>query len=312
MAAKPTALARPLRLVLIWNGEPLEERVLYAAEPVVLGSTANVTFAAPDSLVGGAYTLLRPSPDGSFTLCLRPGMSGTLCIDRREISVEEYLGQARGLTEQPLTMSDWGVVSLDDSETIAVFFQFLSPQVGIGTAPAFMDRFIGQALVFSAVVHVTLLVIAFLVWEPEDMLDVDPPPSTAIAKLLMEPPPEPEKKEKPDVRKAREDDASKKAAKKEGKIGDKDAKPKGCSHARFAMRLDAFTNYGQVSAAIVDQSGEAEANHDVIDTRERSYASSQPIGVVNEVFFWLARSFGKKSSLRNLYMPGLGMDDCLA
>ena len=229
MAEKPIALSRPLRLVLVWHGEPLEERVLHSAEPVILGSHKGVTFAIPDGLLGTDHTLLRPSPDGSFTLCLTTGMTGTLGIDRREIPVEEFLKQGRsgppGPVEQPLAMNDWGMVAIDSSQEIAVFFEFLQPSVGIGPGVGFMDRFIGQALVFSAVVHITLLAIAFVLWEPEDSLDIDPPPSQAIAKLLMEPPPEPEKKEKPDVRKAREDDASKKAAKKEGKIGDKDAKP---------------------------------------------------------------------------------------
>ena len=227
MANRPVPLTRPLRLVLVWHGDPLEERVLHYAEPVVLGGRKGATFAVPDETFGnGQHILLRPSPDGSFTLCLRSGMSGTLGIERREIPVEEFLRQGRGgACEQPLAVSDWGVVALDHSHEIAIFFQFLPPSVGLGPGAGFFDRFIGQALVFSAVVHVALLVIAFLLWEPEDSLDVDPPPTQAIAKLLVEPPPEPEKKEKPDVRKAREDDASKKAAKKEGKIGDKDAKP---------------------------------------------------------------------------------------
>ena len=225
MAPKPVPLARPLRLVLVWNGEPIEERVLHVAEPVVLGTHRGVTFAIPDGALGGDFTLLRPSPDGSFTLCLQPGMSGTLGIEHRELSVEEFVGRSAGPVQQPLTVSDWGIVAIDRSHGLAVFFQFLQPSIGLGPGVGFLDKFIGQALVFSAVVHVSLLVIAFVLWEPEDLLDVDPPPSQAIAKLLLEPPPEPEKKEKPDVRKAREDDASKKAAKKEGKIGDKDAKP---------------------------------------------------------------------------------------
>jgi hypothetical protein len=227
MADTPAALARPLRVVLVWHGEPLEEKVLHAAAPVVLGSRKGVTFAVPEAALGAEYTLLKPSADGSFTLCLASGMSGTLGLDRREIAVEEFLAQSRGgggHVEQPLSVHDWGVVALDHSQHIAIFFQFLPTSLGLGPGAGFLDRFIGQALVFSAVVHITLLAIAFILWEPEDSLDIDPPPSTAIAKLLVEAPPEPEKKEKPDIRKAREDDASKKAAKKEGKIGDKDAK----------------------------------------------------------------------------------------
>jgi hypothetical protein len=210
----------------LWHGEALEDRVLHTAEPVIVGAHKGATFAVPEAMLGLDHVLLRPSPhgDGSFTLCLKSGMVGTVGLDRREVSVEALLKQGGPATEQPLAMNDWGVVALDDTQEIAVFFQFLPPSVGLGTNVAFMDRFIGQALLFSAVVHISLLVIAFMLWEPEDSLDVDPPPSEAIAKLLLQPPPEPEKKEKPDPRKAREDDASKKAAKKEGKIGEKDAK----------------------------------------------------------------------------------------
>src|SRR5581483_7246780 len=87
--------------------------------------------------------------------------------------------------------------------------------------------FLGQALAFSAVVHVALLVLAFVFWEKEDLLDVDPPPSAAIAKILLDTPPEPpapEEKKKQDPRKVREEDASKRAAGKEGKMGNPDAK----------------------------------------------------------------------------------------
>ena len=215
-------LARPLRVVLVWHGEAIEERVLHKAEPVRLGARKGVTFAVPEAL--GEHVLLRPSADGSVVLSLVPGMSGTIGLDHREVAVEQLIG-GRGPVEQPLAITDWGIVALDASQEVAIFFQFLSPQVGLGGGAGFFDRFIGQALVFSAVVHVSLLVIAFILWEPDDLLDVDPPPSQAIAKLLLEQQqPPPEKPEKPDSRKAREDDASKRAAKKEGKTGDKDAK----------------------------------------------------------------------------------------
>ena len=215
--------ARPLRVVLVWHGEALEERVLHRAEPVILGTRKGVTFAVPEAL--GEHVLLRPSADGSVVLSLRPGMSGTIGLDHREVVVDQLLG-SRGSVEQPLAISDWGIVALDETQALAVFFQFLAPQVGLGNSTGFFDRFIGQALLFSAVVHVSLLVIAFMLWEPDDLLDVDPPPSQAIAKLLLEQTPLPEKPEKPEIRKMREDDASKRAAKSEGKIGDADAKTK--------------------------------------------------------------------------------------
>src|SRR5947208_818554 len=108
MAYPSNELARPLRLVLVWQGEPLETRVLYRPEPVVLGSRKGVTFAIPESI--GEYTLLRPLPDGSFSVCLKRGMKGTLGLDRREIAVEDFIQQGHGAIEQPLALHDWGMV----------------------------------------------------------------------------------------------------------------------------------------------------------------------------------------------------------
>jgi hypothetical protein len=69
--------------------------------------------------------------------------------------------------------------------------------------------------------------VSWVLWEPTDALDVDPPPSTAIAKILLERPkeePPPERPAARDPRKVREEDASKRAAGKEGKLGNPDAK----------------------------------------------------------------------------------------
>jgi hypothetical protein len=64
-----------------------------------------------------------------------------------------------------------------------------------------------------------------VLWEPDDALDLDPPPSQAIAKILLDkPPPERDNKRAKEVRKVREPDASQRAAGKEGKIGERDAK----------------------------------------------------------------------------------------
>src|SRR5688572_20072983 len=142
MAKKPIPLARPLRLVLVWNGEPLEERVIHTAEPVVLGTRKGVTFAIPEGALGIEHTLLRPSLDGSFTLCLTQRMRGTVGLDRRELGVSELL-DGQPAVEQPLAVHDWGIIAVDETEEVACFFQFLPPQVGLAPAGAgALDRFI--------------------------------------------------------------------------------------------------------------------------------------------------------------------------
>jgi hypothetical protein len=225
------ASARPLRVVLVWHGEPLDDRVFYAPQAITIGTSKADTFTVPASRLPDHFPLLRPSPEAhGYVLRLSEGMGGKLSLDREQQAVGDFLDSDRGIRDgefrdQPLATSDWGIVALDHSGDVAFFFQFVAPSVGVGPSRSWLDRFLGQALAFSAVVHVALLVIAFLLWEPEDALDIDPPPSTAIAKILMEKPPEPEpEKPKTEARKVREDDASKRAAGKEGKIGNKDAK----------------------------------------------------------------------------------------
>ena len=74
-------------------------------------------------------------------------------------------------------------------------------------------------------VNIAILGIGWIFGGPaDDALDLDPPPSTAIAKILLEPPKEPEPEQKPQPRKVREEDASKRAREKEGKVGNQDAK----------------------------------------------------------------------------------------
>jgi hypothetical protein len=226
---------RPLRVVLVWRGEPLEERVFTKPQVITVGTSRQDTFTVPPTDRGDSFPLFRGSPDSAgFILTLAPGMTGKLSIGGEPWAVSDFIDSGRGipageLREQPLATSDWGIVALDASGDVAFFFQFIAKGLRIGPRQSWMDKFFGQAIAFSAIVHVALLIIAFLLWEPTDALDIDPPPSTAIAKLILEKPPEPEPEKKKsgggdDPRKRREEDSSKRAAGKEGKIGNPDAK----------------------------------------------------------------------------------------
>ncbi len=223
-----------LRVVLVWRGEALEEQVFSRPQPISIGPAKDNIFVTPASRLGDHFPLFRPSADATgFILTLAPGMTGKLSVANQPLAITQFLSDGRGVAaghfrEQPLGLSDWGIVALDESGDIAFFFQFVTPGLRVGPPPSWIDRFLGQAVAFSAIVHVALLVIAFVLWEPEDALDVDPPPSAAIAKILLDRPPE----EKPeanqptpkDRRRVREQDASKRAAGKEGKIGNPEAK----------------------------------------------------------------------------------------
>ncbi len=217
----------------MWKGEPLEERVFYKPQPITVGPSKHDTFTVPASRLGDQFPLFAPAADSSsYMLTLAEGMSGKLSLGNEPHAVSEFIRRGRGVPsgpfrQQPLATADWGIVGLDDTGDVAFFFQFIGSTVKIGPDRTWLDRFLGQALVFSAVVHIALLVVAFLAYDPVDALDVDPPPTTAIAKLLLDKPEEPkpdEPKPKSEQRKVREDDASKRAAGKEGKIGNPDAK----------------------------------------------------------------------------------------
>jgi outer membrane biosynthesis protein TonB len=222
--------SRPLRVVLVWHGEPLEERVFTTPQPITVGSSKDDTFIVPSSRLGERFPLFRPSADATgFVLTLADGMSGKLSIDRQPCAVAEFLREGRGVPvgafrEQPLATSDWGIVGLDDTGDVAFFFQFVAPGAVVGPTGGWLDRFFGQALAFAAVVNIAILAIGWIFGGPQDdALDLDPPPTTAIAKMILEAPKEPEPP-KPQPRKVREEDASRRAREKEGKVGNQDAK----------------------------------------------------------------------------------------
>lgn len=223
---------RPLRVVLVWRGEPLEERVFDRPQTITVGPSKRDTFVVPASRLGEQFPLFSPSPDASsYVLTLAEGMSGKLSLSGESFAVSEFYQRGRGVPagqfrQQPLATSDWGIVGLDASGDVAFFFQFIAKRTHVGPGRGLIDRFFGHGLALSAIVHIGILVTAFVLWEQQDELDVDPPPSAAIAKILLDKPPEKEeeKREKLEPRKVREEDASKRAREKEGAVGNPDAK----------------------------------------------------------------------------------------
>ncbi|MDB4967307.1 MAG: putative abductin-like protein [Myxococcales bacterium] len=220
-----------MRVVLVWHGEPLEERVFAEPQSITVGPSKKDTFVVPSSRLGEQFPLFRPSADETgYVLTLAEGMSGKINVDNEPYAVDEFLRRGRGVPvgvfrEQPLATSDWGIVGLDETGDVAFFFQFVAPGVAVGPTRGWLDRFFGQALIFAAVVNIAILGIGWIFGgADDDALDLDPPPSTAIAKILLEPPKEPEAEKPQQKRKVREEDASKRAREKEGKVGNADAK----------------------------------------------------------------------------------------
>ena len=227
---------RALRVVQVWRGEALEERVFTSPETITIGTQKGCTFVVPEMRLTEYFPLFQPSPDSAgFVLTLAEGMSGKLSLAGDAWAVTDFLKNKRAagggrFCQQPLGTPDWGIVGLDDRGDVAFFFQFIATtQAQLADDRSFIDRFFGQALAISAIVHIAALITAFVLWEPDDALDVDPPPSTAIAKILLDQPPEKEEKTKQPAEERRqrekEGGTSKRAAGKEGTVGNPD-KPK--------------------------------------------------------------------------------------
>ena len=169
----------------MWKGEPLEERVFYKPQPITVGPSKIDTFTVPASRLGDQFPLFAPAADSaSYVLTLAEGMSGKLSLGNEPHAVSEFIRRGRGVPsgpfrQQPLATADWGIVGLDDTGDVAFFFQFIGSSVKIGPDRTWIDRFLGQALVFSAVVHIALLVVAFLAIGPDRRARRGPSPDDA-------------------------------------------------------------------------------------------------------------------------------------
>ena len=72
--------AVPLRVVLVFAGDNLEERHFDASETITVGSSLQATFLVPDRGRGEAFALLRPGPDGLYRVSLDRQMTGKLYV----------------------------------------------------------------------------------------------------------------------------------------------------------------------------------------------------------------------------------------
>src|ERR1700761_6438341 len=103
--------SRPLRVVLVWHGEPLEERVFTTPQPITVGSSKDDTFVVPSSQLGDRFPLFSPSADATgFVLTLADGMTGKLSIEQEACAVTDFLRRGRGIASgqhrmQPLATS---------------------------------------------------------------------------------------------------------------------------------------------------------------------------------------------------------------
>jgi hypothetical protein len=141
----------PLRVVLVWRGEALEERLFARPRVITVGRSRRDTFVVPPSPLGDRFPLFRPSENRArFVLTLAEGMSGKLFIEDagRPLAVSQFWHSGRGVPDgpfrqQPLAPGDWGIVGLDDSGDVAFFFQFVARGLKIGRRRSWLGRVLG-------------------------------------------------------------------------------------------------------------------------------------------------------------------------
>lgn len=224
MAATATAsVDRPLRVALLWNGAVLDERLLQAPVPVVLGSSREALFPLPEGAASSDdITLLEPDA-GGYSLQPASGMDGAVWLAGRPRS-------ARGLRE-PIKLSggDYGLVNFGGT---SVFFQQVRPVVGETPRKSFRDGALIACIGLSVFVHVVSLLFLALVARKEfpsaEELELD---SDLLRKFLVVPPPEDvieaarrsSQREQEHGLRDRDESGGKRAKREQGKVGKRDS-----------------------------------------------------------------------------------------
>jgi len=216
--------ARQMRVALLWNGSLQAERLLTAAEPVVVGSTSKSMFPLPDGVSASEeLTLLRPGSSG-YELVPPAGLGGFVWLNGARTP-------ARSLSAAtPLGAADYGVVTLG---SVAFFFQYVTAAQPMVRERSWLAGALFACLGLSVFVHVGGLLFLFLVAAKEfpvtQSLEVD----AELLRDFMVVPPAEELEDKqsgtntPDPGMRDRDEAGGKAHEnEEGRVGRADAKQK--------------------------------------------------------------------------------------
>jgi TonB family protein len=221
--------ARNLRVAMVWNQAVLDEQVLEAPRPVVLGYGDQALFPLPEAQAArGNVTLLTPSGD-SYSLLLPPDARGAVWVAGKRHEVHELLRSSPSLT---LGTGDYGVVSLGPA---SYFFQQVMPAP---TPKRVMFNTDGDAVMsfgLSLFMHVCVLLLMLLAQRHFGEAKTLELPSALISRFLVSPPPEDIltqlKKDAGDSLESaglreRDEGGGKKTEGDEGKVGKADARQK--------------------------------------------------------------------------------------
>ncbi|MEO8845821.1 MAG: AgmX/PglI C-terminal domain-containing protein [Kofleriaceae bacterium] len=152
--AKPAAL----RTSLIWHDEVMSDVVSERPCPITIGPFEGATFVTPDLGLPDGFAIVRPGSRG-HVLTLGGEMRGTVCVGGIEHDVATLVktSETPGFHATAIGGLDWGVIELDASGRLKLFFQFVGLD-DVPVRPLFEQAPEQRAsLVFSTVLHGALL-----------------------------------------------------------------------------------------------------------------------------------------------------------
>ncbi|HLL20923.1 MAG TPA: AgmX/PglI C-terminal domain-containing protein [Kofleriaceae bacterium] len=124
-----------LRTALVWHDEVMSDVVVEKPTKITLGKSGKSTFVVPDIGLPAGFAIVRPGNRG-YLLTLGERMRGTICLDGQEQDVAAFVRSDAqgGFRATPISGRDWGVIELDETGTVKLFFQF----VPLEEAPQFL------------------------------------------------------------------------------------------------------------------------------------------------------------------------------
>lgn len=159
-------MSQRVRASLIWHEEVMGDVVVDDA-PVTLGDSKRSTFLVPADLrLPKDFAIIRKGDHG-YVLTLGTRMRGTFCIDGMVKDVEQFVGGGESggggddsFRATPIGGRDWGVIDLDDSGALQLFFQFVEQPAQLPKSRTALELLL-PALAFSAVFHLIFLLVVY-------------------------------------------------------------------------------------------------------------------------------------------------------
>jgi hypothetical protein len=156
-----------LHTALIWHDEVMHDLVVDKPRRITLGRDGRSTFTVPELGLPAGFAILAPGRRG-YVLVLGARMRGTIRIDGKQHDVAALVAASPdGFAATPISVRDWGVIELDDTGQLKLFFQFVPAEdrLRMRVRP---DGESMASLAFSVVLHTALLFMTYQVAVDDD------------------------------------------------------------------------------------------------------------------------------------------------